>query len=463
MEQTVALILPDLIEALRTDPAAVAELTEEMHPADLAEACSATEDLGLQLIFVKALGVDDAVRLVENLDERLRATIFHELAKTDIARTARIADNLAADERALLFRDLEEDTRTALFARMEKKQAADVKRLLAYPEDTAGGLMTTDFVALDHEMTVAKAIEHIRRVAMDMETIYEAYVVDDNQTLLGAVSLRDLVTSPADVPVTKVMTANVISLRAENPQEEVARVIAKYDLLALPVTDRGRRMLGVITVDDAVDIIAEEAAEDVQKMGAVSPIQTPYLETPFWVFVKKRVGWLIALFLGELFTGTVMRHYVGEEGGAGAGITATIAMVWYVPLIISSGGNAGSQSAALVIQALALGEVQFKQVLRVIAREFTIGVVLGVILGVVGVIRVSAFGNPIGMHLTMTVAVGILAVVTMGATVGAALPMVIKRIGLDPAVSSTPFIASFVDVVGLVVYFSVGHMFLHLS
>lgn len=461
MEQTVALILPDLIEALRTDPAAVAELTEEMHPADLAEACSATEDLGLQLIFVKALGVDDAVRLVEHLDERLRATIVHELAKTDVARTARIADNLAADERALLFRDLEEDTRTALFARMEKKQAADVKRLLAYPEDTAGGLMTTDFVALDHEMTVAKAIEHIRRVAMDMETIYEAYVVDENQTLLGAISLRDLVTSPADVSVTKVMTANVISLRAENPQEEVARVIAKYDLLALPVTDRGRRILGVITVDDAVDVIAEEAAEDVQKMGAVSPIQTPYLETPFWVFVKKRVGWLIALFLGELFTGTVMRYYVGEEGGGT--VTATIAMVWYVPLIISSGGNAGSQSAALVIQALALGEVQFKQVLRVIAREFGIGVVLGVILGVVGVIRVSAFGNPIGMHLTMTVAVGILAVVTMGATVGAALPMVIKRIGLDPAVSSTPFIASFVDVVGLVVYFSVGHMFLHLS
>jgi len=461
MEQTVALILPDLIEALRTDPAAVAELTEEMHPADLAEACSATEDLGLQLIFIKALGVDDAVRLVEHLDERLRATIVHELSKTDIARTARIVDNLAADERALLFRDLEEDTRTALFARMEKKQAADVKRLLAYPEDTAGGLMTTDFVALDHDMTVAKAIEHIRRVAMDMETIYEAYVVDDNQTLLGAISLRDLVTSPADVPVTKVMTANVISLRAENPQEEVARVIAKYDLLALPVTDRGRRMLGVITVDDAVDIIAEEAAEDVQKMGAVSPIQTPYLETPFWVFVKKRVFWLVALFLGELFTGTVMRHYVGEEGGGA--VTFTLAMVWYVPLIISSGGNAGSQSAALVIQALALGEVQFKQVLRVIAREFAIGVVLGVILGLVGVIRVSAFGNPIGMHLTMTVAVGILAVVTMGATVGAALPMVIKRVGLDPAVSSTPFIASFVDVVGLVVYFSVGHMFMHLS
>ncbi len=461
MEQTVALILPDLIEALRTDPAAVAELTEEMHPADLAEACSATEDLGLQLIFIKALGVDDAVRLVEHLDERLRATIVHELSKTDIARTARIVDNLAADERALLFRDLEEDTRTALFARMEKKQAADVKRLLAYPEDTAGGLMTTDFVALDHDMTVAKAIEHIRRVAMDMETIYEAYVVDDNQTLLGAISLRDLVTSPADVPVTKVMTANVISLRAESPQEEVARVIAKYDLLALPVTDRGRRMLGVITVDDAVDIIAEEAAEDVQKMGAVSPIQTPYLETPFWVFVKKRVFWLVALFLGELFTGTVMRHYVGEEGGGA--VTFTLAMVWYVPLIISSGGNAGSQSAALVIQALALGEVQFKQVLRVIAREFAIGVVLGVILGLVGVIRVSAFGNPIGMHLTMTVAVGILAVVTMGATVGAALPMVIKRVGLDPAVSSTPFIASFVDVVGLVVYFSVGHMFMHLS
>ncbi|MCC6995181.1 MAG: magnesium transporter [Deltaproteobacteria bacterium] len=461
MEQTVALILPDLIEALRTDPAAVAELTEEMHPADLAEACSATEDLGLQLIFVKALGVDDAVRLVEHLDERLRATIVHELAKTDIGRTARIVDNLAADERALLFRDLEEDTRTTLFARMEKKQAADVKRLLAYPEDTAGGLMTTDFVALDHEMTVAKAIEHIRRVAMDMETIYEAYVVDENQTLVGAISLRDLVTSPADVPVTKVMTANVISLRAEAVQEEVARVIAKYDLLALPVTDRGRRILGVITVDDAVDVIAEEAAEDVQKMGAVSPIQTPYLETPFWVFVKKRVGWLIALFLGELFTGTVMRYYVGEE--AGGSVTATIAMVWYVPLIISSGGNAGSQSAALVIQALALGEVQFKQVLRVIAREFAIGVVLGIILGVVGIIRVSAFGNPIGMHLTMTVAVGILAVVTMGATVGAALPMVIKRIGLDPAVSSTPFIASFVDVVGLVVYFSVGHMFLHLS
>jgi len=462
VEQTVALILPDLIEALRTAPAAVAELTEEMHAADLAEACAAIDDRALQLIMIKALGMDDAVRLVEYLPETLRAQVFVELAQSDLPRTARIADNLAADERALLFRDLAEDTRTALFARMEKKQAADVKRLLAYPEDTAGGMMTTDFVALDHEITVARAIDHIRRVAMDMETIYEAYVVDENQTLLGAVSLRDLVTAPADVPVTKVMTPNVISLRAENPKDEVARVMAKFDLIALPVTDRGRRMLGVITVDDVVDVVQKEAAEDVQKMGAVSPIQTPYFSTPFWTFVRKRVGWLVALFIGELFTGTVMRHYVGDESGEGGKITAVIAMVWYVPLIISSGGNAGSQSAALIIQALALGEVEFKQVMRVVARELAIGVALGIILAGVGIVRVSLFGNPIGFHLTAAVACGILAVVVMGATVGSALPMIIKRLGLDPAVSSTPFIASFVDVFGLIVYFSVGRIFLPL-
>jgi magnesium transporter len=281
--------------------------------------------------------------------------------------------------------------------------------------------------------------------------------------LVGVLSLRDLIMADANQSVSDVMTSNVVRVLASDDQEEVARAMAKYDLSAMPVVDDGGKLLGVVTIDDVVDVMVEEATEDAQKAGAVVPIDDSYFQTGFGAFVKSRITWLVVLFIGELATATVMRRYESQ-------VAAVIDLVLFVPLIISSGGNSGSQSSSLLIRALALGEVTPRDWVRVLMREGGIGLALGAMLGVVGFIR-AALGTwlthtttpgvtPVSMGIT--IATSVVAVVTLGTLVGSLMPLAIRRLGLDPAVSSTPFVASLVDVLGLVVYFSVARTILGL-
>jgi len=452
MENVTRLLLPDVAEALRNDPRSVVELTEELHPVDLADLCAELDD-GLQLALVRALPVVDGARLLEALERQERVDLFGRLATAALDAAVDVAEAMAPDERADLFGELSEDTRTALLAKMERAESRDVQQLLAYPEDTAGALMTTNFVALSGEATCARAIEDVRRSAAEMETIYEAYAVDPHGTLLGVVSLRDLVLAKADKAIAEVMQPNVISVDVEADQEECARLIAKYDLLALPVMDRARRIVGIITVDDVVDVLQDEATEDAQKLGAVEPLEDSYFNTGFWALVKKRYKWLVILFVGGLFTGTAMKSFAGE-------LRLVPALLLMVPLIISSGGNAGSQSASLMIRALAVGEVRPRDFARIVLRELAIGLALGVLLSVVGLGRVLLWPETRSTAFVLTVCSAIVGVVALGATVGAGLPLVLRRLGLDPAVSSTPFIASLVDVLGLVMYFELARLFL---
>ncbi len=439
------LLAPDLEEIVRTSPAQAAELAEELHQADLAEVIEGlSDDIAVKML--EALPVASTAEALDAMDTFRRVDLFQRLERS---LAARVAEQMSADERADLFQALPEEIRSDVLGRMQKEESRDVRELIRYPETSAGGIMTTDYVAVQPEMTVERAIEQVRRTAEQMETIYEAYAVDPNGTLLGAVSLRDLVLARAGQPISAVMNSDVISVPPGADQEDVARVFQHYDLLALPVVDAARKLLGIVTVDDVVDVLKQEQAEDIQKLGAVAPTEEPYFQTSFGTFVRKRVGWLTAIFLGEIATASVLEHFEGA-------IKVVTALVVFVPLIISSGGNTGSQASALVIRGLALGEFGMGDAVRILWRELRMGLVLGCILGLIGLLRALFVGHSGEGGVAAAVGLSLIVCVTFGSVVGAGLPLIIKRFGFDPAVSSGPFIASLVDVLGIVIYFKIA-------
>lgn len=453
METTTRLILPEVEESLRSDPEALLELTEELHPVDLADlACELDTELAQQLLAI--LPIDVSARLLENCEEDERLRLFSTLAAQAIETAAAITDEMAPDDRADLYALLDAELRAELLANLSEEESRDIRQLLSYPEDSAGALLTTDFVALPAHETAAGAIERVRETAREMETIYQAYAVDPHNTLLGVVSLRDLVTSPADQTIDAIMNPNIVTVQVEADQEEVARLIAKYDLLALPVVDRAHRIVGIITIDDAIDVVEEEATEDVQKLGAVEPLESSYISTPFWVLIKARAPWLIVLFVAVLATRNVLEHYTSAD------LIHLTMLMWFVPLIASSGGNSGSQSATLVIRALAVGRLTPSDAPRVLMRELFIGACLGLLLATVGIVSVLLWDSTRLLGMVVTMGIAVIAVVTVGALLGSGVPLLLEKLGIDPAVSSTPFIASMVDIAGLVIYFEIGKLFL---
>ncbi len=436
-----SLLAPDLEETLRANPSHATELADELHAADLADVIeSLTPDTAVTML--ASLPIVAAASALDAMNHTRRVELVEKL---DRSLAARVADAMSADERADLFRDLSPDIRADLLNRLESEASRDVRALIRYPEKSAGGLMTTDYVTLSPETTVERAIDEVRRTAEEMEPIDEAYALDPNGTLLGSVSLRDLVLARVGQPISAVMNSDVMSVPPEMDQQDVARIFQRYGLLALPVVDAGRKLLGIVTVDDVVSVIQEEQAKDIQKLGAMQPTETPYFETAFWTFVQKRAVWLTAIFLGEILTASVLEHY----GWA----TATVgAITVFLPLIISSGGNTGSQASSLVIRGMALGEFGVGDAIRILWRELRMGLVLGGILGTIGVIRAIFVGHSGRGGMAAAVGLSLVACVTFGSVVGAGLPLLIKRLGFDPAVSSGPFIASIVDVLGIIIY-----------
>jgi magnesium transporter len=439
------LLAPDLAETLKTSPEHAIALAEELHAVDLADLIFGLSDEQAVLL-VAALPIAQAAAAFDAMDHDRRVQLFEKLERS---WAARVADAMSADERADLFQALPDEVRADLLARMPKDASLDVRELIRYPENSAGGLMTTDYVAIDTSLTVERAIEQVRATAAQMETIYEAYAVDPNGTLLGVVSLRDLVLARAGQPISAVMNADVISVPPEMDQEDVAHLFEHYDMLALPVVDAARKMLGIVTVDDVVKVLKQEQAEDIQKLGAVATIEDSYFKTEFWTLVKKRAGWLVAIFLGEILTASVLEHYEAAR-------RAFQAIEVFVPLIISSGGNTGSQASSLVIRGLALEEFSPGDALRILWRELRMGLVLGCILGIIGLLRAALVGHSGRGGMAGAVGLSLIACVTFGSVVGSGLPLLMKRLGLDPAVSSGPFIASLVDVLGIMIYMNIA-------
>lgn len=374
---------------------------------------------------------------------------------------ARLVEAMSADRRADLFRKLEpaEHERFTPYLSSRTRRALD--QLLRYPPDTAGGIMTTDVLTVPSSWTVEQVLQHLHEVGRMMETVYAIYLVDADQRLDHVVSLRELIGAERTAPLRQIGDARApISVEPLTDREDVARLISKYNLLALPVVDSDRRVLGVVTVDDVIDVLLAEQTEDVQKFGGMEALDEKYTEIPFSRMVHKRAGWLTALFFGEMLTATVMAYFEAE-------IEAAVVLALFIPLIISSGGNSGSQATSLIIRAMALREVKLRDWWRVALRELPAGVALGTILGTVGALRILLwhfFGwydyGPYYWLVALTIGVALLGVVTFGSMAGALLPFIIRRLGFDPASASAPFVATLVDVTGLVIYFSVAYFIL---
>jgi magnesium transporter len=368
---------------------------------------------------------------------------------------------LAPDDVADLIQQYPHDERAQMLALLDITTMREVVALLAYAEDDAGGLMNPRFVRLRPDVAVDVAIRYLRAQSKaKIETIHYVYVLDQEQHLLGAMSFRDLFLSPPEKLVSEVMATELVSLPEDMDQEEVSRKFSQCGLSALPVVDAEGRMKGIVTVDDVVEVVEEEATEDMHKLGGTEALDEPYLQISLFSMIRKRAGWLTFLFIGEMLTATAMQFYEKQ-------IERAIVLALFIPLIISSGGNSGSQATSLVIRAMALQEVRLRDWWRVFIRELIVGSSLGVILGTIGMIRILSWPSRnelYGEHFQLiagTVAASLVGVVLWGSIAGSMLPFFLRRIGFDPATSSAPFVATLVDVTGLVIYFSVASVILH--
>jgi magnesium transporter len=363
------------------------------------------------------------------------------------------------DDVADLLAEFPSEERGELCGLLDDSTRREVNALLAYAEDEAGGLMNPRFARVRPEMTVEEAIRYVRRQAPHLETIYYVYVLDGEQRLLGVVSFRELLLAPGDKLVREVMHEDVITVPEEMDQEAVARVIAQHDILAVPVVDVERRVKGIVTVDDVVDVVETEATEDIQKIGGTAALDAPYLQTSLREMMKKRAGWLMVLLVGQMFTISALRNY--EERFKAAAV-----LVLFLPMIISSGGNSGSQATTLITRAMALGQVRLRDWWRIVRRELASGLLLGALLAVLGLLRV-VLGEWIldeygifYLDIGMTVATSLIAVVVLGTLTGALLPLVLRRLGFDPASASAPMVATLLDLSGVLIYFNVAQLML---
>ena len=363
---------------------------------------------------------------------------------------------LAPDDAADLIQEAPAAERDSLLLLLDEPMRREVKGLLDYAEDEAGGLMNTRYARLRADMTVDEAISYLRKdVRGRGKAVYYVFVVDAEERLHGVVSFRDLLVAPGDAPIRDVMRTDVVSAPEDLDQEALSKLFMRHHLLMMPVVDAGGRIKGVVNLNDIVDVVQEEATEDIQKLGAVQKLDEPYLEVPLWRMIRKRAGWLAALFLGEMLTATAMGQFQEE-------IARAVVLALFVPLIISSGGNSGSQATTLVIRAMALGEVRLRDWWRVVARELSTGLALGLILAAIGLVRIVAwqgFFHAYGEHyvlVALTVAFSLVGVVVWGSVAGSVLPFILRGLGLDPASASAPLVATLVDVTGLIIYFTVA-------
>ncbi|MBI4932177.1 MAG: magnesium transporter [Bacteroidetes bacterium] len=417
------------------------------------------------------LELEDGKKLYNFLDDKIAADALIEMEEDKRERflesltSAQIADHLdhlPSDEAADVIQELPDKVQDEVLRELEKDdaaQASDIADLLKYDENTAGGLMQKELVKVNMNKSMIECVRELRKHADHIEDIYAVFVVDDIDRLVGVISLKKVLTTSLRVKISDVYEPEVISVKTNMDAEEVAQLMEKYNLVFVAVVDGLGKLVGRINIDDVVDVIRKEETEDVQKMAAVQVLDEPYMNSSVFEVIKKRAGWLMILFIGESFTATAMGFFENQ-------ISKAVVLALFVPLIISSGGNTGSQASTLIIRSLALGEVSVKEWWRIFSREIKVGLILGIILGIIGFLRViiwSAFIHVYGDHsvlVGLTVGISLLGVVLWGNLVGSIFPILLKRAGLDPAVSSAPFVATLVDITGLLIYFTIASLLL---
>ncbi len=462
-----ALLAPDIMAMLAESPSDIAAETEEIHPADLADVADALDRDQLQA-FLAALGGARAADVLEYMDEEARTEFLEGITPR---QAAELVTQMKPDDRADALEEINEEHAEEILSEIPREARRETEQLLSYEADSAGGLMTTEFVSVSAEMTVEMALDLVRAVARSgrKEAVYAIYTTDDKGRLVGVISLRELLAAAAGAKIGDIAWTEVQSVRSGSDREEVATMIANYDLVAVPVVSESGHMLGVITVDDVIDAIQEEQTEDVQKFGGLEALDEPYMQIGLFAMIKKRAGWLSVLLISEMLTTTAMQHFDIE-------LQKVAMLALFVPLVMSSGGNSGSQATSLVTRAMALREIELRDWWRVAFRELPAGLSLGAILGVIGVIRISLWqylrtsypsfpvGYNYGPHwplIATTVGLSLIGIVTFGSLAGSMLPFVLRRLGFDPASASAPFVATLVDVTGLSIYFLVALIVLH--
>jgi magnesium transporter len=449
MQERVVALAQRLRESLQESDGLIPALVQDMPPPDVAEALTLLDDPAQQALVLVQMPESQASAVLDYLEPVLVEEVFEHIP---LDKAARLLQALPADDAAQILEELEETKAEALLQQMAPPEARDVRELLEYPPNTAGRLMVRQYVRVRPEWTIEQVIDYLRQIGPDIETIYYLYAVDTRQRLVGVCSLRELVLADPSKRIEQIMETDLVVVKPETDQEEVANLLSKYDLLAIPVVDELGRMLGIVTIDDVVDILVSESTEDVLKLGAVEVTEEPYMSQSPWDLARKRVRWLILLFIAERLTGTVLRAYDEE-------IQKVSALAWFIPLLIGTGGNAGSQTTTTITRALALGEVRLHQVLKVVLREMATGVLLGLLIGLIGLINAFIWTQKefhLRLELALTVGLSQMVIIAMATTVGAALPLIAKRLNIDPAVMSAPFITTLIDAAGLLIYFLIA-------
>jgi magnesium transporter len=424
-------------------------LTELIGPAEWAD-------------LVPQLEPNEVAVLIQWLSEEEMALILEELPPVEAARILR---TLSAPEAGQLLGEMDPDDAAdvvellpqsavdEILVRMSPEEAAEIRELSEYEPDTAGGIMTPAYVAVSKDATSAQAIAAIRRLVDEAETVNYVYVVDESRKLLGVLSLYRLMLSTDDTPVVNLMAPSTVRVRASADQETAARLLTDRNLLAIPVVDDDDHLLGIITEDDVADVIEAEATEDIERLGGSQPLNLPYRLASVPLLVRKRVGWLMLLFIAQGYTGTVLQNFEGE-------LAAVVALSFFIPLLIGTGGNVGSQTVTLVVRAMALGEVAMRDISWLVFKELRVGLVMGLVMGVAAIGQAWFLG--VSSDIATAVSIAVIAICVWAATVAAALPLILRRLGVDPAVVSAPLISTLVDGTGLIIYFEIARIVLGL-
>lgn len=441
--------------AISDEESDLREFILRQSPSDLAEFIQTKTEDEQNLIF-SILPETLAVDTFEYLSFSSQKTILSFLSSE---KAAYLLNHLSPDDRTAFLEELPTSVVNQLIKLLSPEERILTLKLLGYPEDSVGRLMTPDYIAIKKDWTVMDVLNYVRKHGHDSETINVIYVIDDKGVLLDDIRIRELLFAPLDAKVSELMDNQFVALSAYDNEEVAVQVFLKYDRVALPVVDKAGVLIGIVTFDDILELVNEEDTEDIQKIGGMEALEEPYMLTPFFDLMRKRVGWLIILFLGEMLTATAMGYFQNE-------IAKAVVLALFIPLIISSGGNSGSQASTLIIRAMALGEVKLKDWWKVMRREVFSGIFLGSVLGIIGFFRVvvwSAFTDIYGPHwllIAFTVCFSLIGVVLWGTLSGSMLPFLLRSFGLDPATCSAPFVATLVDVTGVVIYFSIALLIL---
>lgn len=435
----------------KKDWVALREVFSELDPPDIAEIIEDLPDDESVIIF-RLLPRDVAAIAFEYLPLDQQTSLVQTLGSEQMVN---VLNEMAPDDRTRLLEELPAAVTRRVLTQLNPDELKVARQLLGYPEDSAGRRMTPEYLAIRPTMTAAEALEYVRRHGKDRETLNVIFITDERGHLVGDVRLATLVLAPPDSIVEGLEDRQLLSIQASAPVEEAIQMFEKYDRIALPVTDTRGILVGIITVDDVLDVAEERATEDIQRLGGMEALEAPYFDISFFEMIRKRAGWLTILFIAQTFTASVMGMFEDE-------LDRAVVLGLFIPLIISSGGNSGSQATSLIVRGLAVREIQLRDWLRVFRREIFSGISLGFFLGTLGLLRVwfwPGAESDYGEHYRMvglTMALSVLGVVTFGTTVGAMLPLLLRRVGLDPASASAPFVATLVDVTGLLIYFGIA-------